>query len=88
MFKVEAAKKAVRSAVIATSLLGFVVAPVAQAASAKPVQNVTSVRAGTATDKENELRGGGGGIVAVLAVIAIIGGILAATSGSSKPTSP
>ena len=46
-----------------------------------------TVRAGADAKDANHLNGSGT-IVAVLAVIAIIGGIVAATSGSSKPKSP
>jgi hypothetical protein len=48
---------------------------------------VSTVRAGADAKDANHLNGSGT-IVAVLAVIAIIGGIVAATSGSSKPKSP
>lgn len=38
---------------------------------------------------DNEFFGhGGGGIIAILALLAIIAGILAATSGHNRPTSP
>lgn len=48
---------------------------------------VSTVRASADAKDANHLHGSGT-IVAVLALVAIIGGIIAATSGSSKPKSP
>jgi hypothetical protein len=80
-----------KSAVTALASVALAASPVvAQAAPAKGsvMAKVSTVRAGADAKDKSNLRGGGGGIVAVLAIIAIIGGILAATSGSSKPKSP
>lgn len=79
-----------KSAVAALASVALAATPaLAQAAPAKGtvMAKVSTVRAGADAKDANHLNGGGT-IVAVLAVIAIIGGIVAATSGSSKPKSP
>ncbi|MGN6817482.1 MAG: hypothetical protein ACTHJR_02290 [Sphingomonas sp.] len=80
-----------KSAVAALASVALAATPaMAQSVPAKGtvMGKVSTVRAGADAKDGNHLRGGSGGIVAVLAVIAIIGGIIAATSGSSKPKSP
>ena len=80
-----------KSAVAALASVALLAAPtMAQAAPAKGsvMAKVSTVRADAGAKDASHLRGGGGGVVAVLAIIAIIAGILAATSGSSKPKSP
>lgn len=80
-----------KSAVAALASVALVATPaLAQAAPAKGtvMGKVSTVRAGADAKDANHLNGSGGVIVAVLAVAAIIGGIIAATSGSSKPKSP
>jgi len=80
-----------KSAVAAFASVALAATPaMAQSVPAKGtvMGKVSTVRAGADAKDANHLRGGSGGIVAVLAVIAIIGGIIAATSGSSKPKSP
>ncbi|WP_066823913.1 hypothetical protein [Sphingomonas mali] len=79
-----------KSAVAALASVALAATPaLAQAAPAKGtvMAKVSTVRAGADAKDGNHLNGSGT-IVAVLAVIAIIGGIVAATSGSSKPKSP
>ena len=79
-----------KSAVAALASVALAATPaLAQAAPAKGtvMAKVSTVRAGADAKDANHLNGSGT-IVAVLVVIAIIGGIVAATSGSSKPKSP
>ncbi len=79
-----------KSAVAALASVALAATPaLAQAAPAKGtvMAKVSTVRAGADAKDENHMRGGGT-IVAILALAAIIAGILAATSGSSKPKSP
>ena len=79
-----------KSAVAALASVALAATPaMAQSAPAQGtvMGKVSTVRAGADAKDANHLHGGGT-IVAVLAVIAIIGGIIAATSGSSKPKSP
>lgn len=80
-----------KSAVAALASVALAATPaLAQAAPVKGtvMAKVSTVRAGADAKDANHLHGSGGAIVAVLAVAAIIGGIIAATSGSSKPKSP
>lgn len=79
-----------KSAVAALASVALATAPtIAQAAPAKGsvMAKVSTVRAGADAKNANGIHGGGA-VVAVLAILAIIGGVLAATSGSSKPKSP
>ena len=76
-------KKASVAAVLAVSMASTPV--LAQSAqSAAPLS--VAARSGAATDDSSELRGGF--IIPVVAVVAIILGILAATGGSDRPSSP
>lgn len=79
-----------KSAVVAMASVALIAAPVA--ASAAPAKGtvmakVSDVRAGADAKKSNGIKGGGA-VVAIVAVLAIIGGVIAATQGSSKPKSP
>lgn len=79
-----------KSAVTALASVALAASPVvAQAAPAKGsvMAKVSTVRAGADAKDKSNIKGSGT-IVAILALAAIIGGILAATSGSSKPKSP
>ena len=79
-----------KSAVTAFASVALAAAPaVAQAAPARGtvMAKVSTVRAGADAKDENHIKGTGA-VVAVLALAAIIGGIVAATSGTSKPKSP
>jgi hypothetical protein len=79
-----------KSAVTALASVALAASPVvAQAAPAKGsvMAKVSTVRAGADAKDKSNIKGSGT-IVAILALAAIIGGILAATSGTSKPKSP
>ncbi len=73
-------KKASVAAALAVSMVS---APVL-AQSAAPLS--VAARSGAATSESNELRGGF--IIPLVAVVAIILGILAATGGNERPSSP
>jgi hypothetical protein len=72
----------------AVAAVSMAAAP-ALAAPANPAASLSvskSVRAGSPSAKNSKF--GGGAIIAVVAIIAIVGGVIAATSGDSKPKSP
>lgn len=73
----------------AVAAVSMAAAP-ALAAPANPAASLSvskSVRASSPSSNGSKIHGTGT-VVAVLAILAIIGGVLAATSGSSKPKSP
>ena len=76
-------KKASLAAVLAVSMAGTPV--LAQTAPSAASLSVAE-RSGAATSDANELRGGF--IIPLIAIIAVILGILAATGGGDRPSSP
>lgn len=79
-----------KSAMTALASIALAASPaVAQAAPAKGtvMAKVSTVRAGADAQDANHIHGTGT-VVAILAILAIIGGVIAATSGNSKPKSP
>lgn len=80
-----------KSAMTALAAVALAASPaVAQAAPAKGtvMAKVSTVRAGADASADANHIHGTGAVVAVLAILAIIAGVIAATSGDSKPKSP